>query len=356
MLARTENTAPPAPVSPEGLTAAWFQTMLSRQLPGVRIDSARLVERIAGASTKLRFELTGDGPDLPRRIMVKGGFEPHSAAMALMHQNEMNAYGDLLTTLDIDTPRCFYAGEDGNGLGLVVLEDLDLRSASFLSLQAPLDFDRAAKFLDQMARYHARWWNEPNLASRFPWAQDTRAARGSHYFDILLDPSRFAVYRDAPRGAALARCLLDPARIAAAHNALTDLHQSMPHTMLHGDAHLGNLYTASDGQPAFLDWQPRRGPWSLDVTYFMISALDVVDRRRWETALLQHYLSCLATYAVTPPGFDDAYDAYRKDVVWGLLIWLLNGTEFQTESNNTAAASRFGNAMTDHDTFARLGV
>jgi hypothetical protein len=47
---------------------------------------------------------------------------------------------------------------------------------------------------------------------------------------------------------------------------------------------------------------------------------------------------------------------YRCNIVWGLLIWMLNGSQFQTEVNNMAAARRFAMAMIDHDTFGLLGV
>lgn len=134
------------------------------------------------------------------------------------------------------------------------------------------------------------------------------------------------------------------------------MHVGKPLTVCHGDMHLGNLYVADERVPGFLDWQPRLAPWSLDVTYFMIAALDPLDRRRWEGALLQHYLARLEAYDVSAPAFDDAWSSYRCDVIWGHLIWMLNGNNFQTESNNSAAASRFSMAMVDLDNFAALGV
>ncbi len=350
---REELTA--IPTNPEGLTANWFERALQTSLPGVHVKSARLDAHIRGASTKLRIALEGHDPRLPRSVMVKAGYEPHSAAMAIMHANEMHAYRDLIPTIEVNAPRCYFADSEADR-SLVVLEDLDLRKAWFLSLQQPLDFALAARFLDGLARFHARWWDAPDLDRRFDWAASTCAMRQSHYFDILLDPAQFHGYASAPRGAAMPRELLDPERVARAHAALTDAHEAMPHTVLHGDAHLGNLYLDADGMPGFLDWQPRRGPWVLDVTYFIVSALDLVDRRRWEAALLQYYLSRLAAYGAAAPSFDAAYDAYRRDVVWGLLIWMLNGSHFQTEANNTAAATRFAMAMIDHETFGRLGV
>ena len=343
------------PVDADGFTTAWFEAALCRDFPGLNIASARLVQRIKGASSKLRFELDSDYPGLPARLMIKGGYEPHSGGLTIMHFNEMHAYRDLLPTVEVNAPRCFFAGAQ-DARAAVVLEDLDLHGAHFLSLQKPLGFDCAARFLDGLARFHARWWSAPDLATRFGWAEESSSMQTSFYFDILRDPAQFAEYAAAPRGTAMPRVLRDAERVARAHNVLTGLHTAMPQTMLHGDAHLGNVYLDADGTPGFLDWQPRRGPWALDVTYFIIAALDIVDRRRWETARLQHYLGRLAAYGVEPPSFDAACDAYRRDVVWGLLIWMLNGTQFQTESNNTAAATRFAMAMIDHDTFARLGV
>jgi len=344
------------PSSIEQVTADWLTDALSRDDPGLAVGSANLIEYVHGASTKARIEIGTNRSGYPKTVIVKAGFEAHSDVLRDMHRNEMHAYRDLIPTFDVNAPRCLFAGQDAAGMALVILEDLDLRNAKFLTLQQPLSFDLAAGFLDGLARFHARWWAAPDLASRFRWAADTHAMRQSHYFDILLDPQAFAEYVAAPRGAAMPQLLLDPERISHGHALLAKAHDRMAHTMLHGDAHLGNLYTDADGTPAFLDWQPRRGPWVLDVTYFMTASLDVVDRRHWETALLQHYLTRLAAYGVAAPSFDEAFDAYRRDAIWGLLIWMLNGSNFQSESNNTAAATRFAMAMIDHDTFDRLGV
>jgi hypothetical protein len=64
----------------------------------------------------------------------------------------------------------------------------------------------------------------------------------------------------------------------------------------------------------------------------------------------------LAAFGVTPPGFDEAWLAYRCWLLWGLMIWLFNSTDFHSESACTVAASRFGAAMIDHDVFRLLGV
>jgi len=346
------------PQSLADITPEWLTDLLAKDAPGLVVDSLSIVDVQHGACTKVRLSARTNRNDFPSSLMMKVGFEPHSTAMRGMHVNEYHAYADLLPTVDFNAPKCFGAAKDEDGRALVVLEDLCLRDVEFLTLQSPIGFDLAKRFLEGLARLHARWWNAPDLNSRFAWAPDTHKESVAHYFHLLDTPEEFQRYATAPRGAAMPKILLDPKRIHAAHVAMTAAHRSENMAMVvnHGDMHLGNLYLDADGTPGFLDMQPRRGAWSIDVSYFLIAGLDLVDRRRWEGALLQHYLNCLAQLGVDPPSFDAAWAAYRRDIIWGLLIWMLNSSKFQTEANNTAAAARFGMAMLDHDSFGMLGV
>lgn len=340
------------------ITPEWLTGLLAEREAGLVVDSLSVVDVQHGACTKVRISARTNRNDFPSSLLMKVGFEPHSAAMSPMHVNEYHAYADLLPTVDLNAPRCFGAAKDSEGRALVVLEDLCLRDVRFLTLQSPIDFDLAKLFLEGLAKLHAGWWNAPDLDSRFAWAPDTSEECFAHYFHLLAAPEQFQRYASSPRGAAMPKVLLDPGRIRAAHLAMTAAHktENMGMVVNHGDMHLGNLYLDADGTPGFLDLQPRRGAWSIDVSYFLIAGLDLVDRRRWEGALLQHYLHCLGREGVDPPGFDVAWAGYRRDVIWGLLIWMLNSSQFQTEANNTAAATRFAMAMLDLDTFGVLGV
>ena len=340
------------------ITPEWLDGILADRNPGLLVDGVSIVDVQHGACTKVRVAVRTNRNDFPSSLMMKAGFEPHSAAMRGMHVNEYHAYADLLPTVQLNAPRCYGAVMDDEGLARVILEDLCLRDVRFLSLQSPSGFDLAARFLEGLARLHARWWNAPDLATRFAWAPDTSESSLAHYFSLLTTPEQFERYVTAPRGALMPKVLLDPDRIRAAHRAMTAAHISENVAMVinHGDMHLGNLYLDADGTPGFLDMQPRLGAWSIDVSYFLIAGLDWVDRRRWEVALLQHYLQCLKQEGIEPPMLDAALAAYRRDVIWGFLIWLLNSSRFQTEANNTAAAARFAMAMIDHDSFVVLGV
>ena len=344
------------PLGLADITPAWLTGVLQERFPGVTVSRVEPVDVVKGACTKVRVAIASDQPAVPARMLMKAGFEPHSARMRGMHVNEYNAYRHLLPTVDIASPQCHAAVRDDAGNALIILEDLCLRDVTFLSLQQPLDFALAARFVEGLARMHARWWNSPELSTRFAWVPGTGEAAMEHYFTLLLTPDLFTSYATAPRGAAMPKMLLDPPRVRAGLAAMRKAHRDQATVINHGDMHLGNLYTNADGSPGFLDPQPRLGAWSIDVAYFMIAALDLVDRRRWQGALLQHHLATLATCGVESPSFDTAFAAFRRDVIWGLLIWMLNGSHFQTEANNTAAATRFAMAMVDLDTFGALGV
>jgi len=347
---------PIAPDNAEGVTAEWLTSAMSRKDPDLVVQAAELLEVIHGASSKLRMKLETNQQGFDKRVMIKVGYEPHSPDMEFMHLNEMHAYRDLAPTLSLETPRCYYADTDANGRNLVIIEDLTLRGVTFLSLLKPIGYELACAFLDGLASMHARWWASPELEAggAFDWVPDT--ADMETMYERYRNPETFNHYVTSPRGAAMSTVLHDAARLLKAHAAMREVQAHQPVTVNHGDMHLGNLYTTAEGRPGFLDWQPRKGPWSIDVSYFIIAGVDVVDRRRWEGALLQHYLTRLRAYGVAPPSFEEAWLDYRRSVIWGQCIWMTNGANWQTESSNTAAAARFAQAMVDLDVFGALGV
>jgi hypothetical protein len=340
----------------DDITPAWLTEALGTTAPGIVVDSAQIVDVIHGACTKVRLSLRTNRNYFPSTVLMKAGFEAHSPAMRPMHDNEYHAYRDLIPTPEVNSPHCHFAGLAEDGRAMVILEDLCLRDVHFLSLQAPIGFELAKRFLEGLARIHARWWDAADRGPPMDWIHRADADHMKHYFDILADEAEFNSYVYSPRGAAMPRMLLDRHLVRSAHDRMREFHAAMPKTVNHGDMHLGNLYTDADGTPGYLDYQPCYGPWSIDVSYFLIAGLDLVDRRRWQGALLQHYLTCLAGFGVAAPTFDEAWAAYRRDVVWGLTIWMMNGSNFQSEANNTASATRFAMAMIDLDTLGALGM
>lgn len=350
------------PVRVDDLDLAWIVDVLAPRFPGARPTASRRDPSLDGTATKVRLGLEGAGPEWPRSVMVKGGFGPHRELMAPIYAKEVRAYRDILPRLDIETPRCWFAADDeASRQHLLVLEDLRLRDVRICRVQQPLDRAQAAAYLDALARLHARWWGDEAFApgGEFDdlgrWEPLPALPEGTYQWG-QLEPSTWERFTRLPRGAAVPTAFHDRDRMQRALLALQEFDADGPDCLIHGDAHLGNLYIGAGGAPGILDWQSYcRGPWHHDVGYFMVSSLDVGDRRRWERPLLAYYLDRLAVHGVqAPPGFDDAWEAYRRQPVNGLYFWMVNPVEFQVEENNCAVAPRFAMAALDHGSFELL--
>jgi hypothetical protein len=346
------------PLQVEGLDREWLSQALAEAAPGAAVIRAERLETLWGTGTKVLFEVAynaaGQAAGLPTRLWVKGGFAEHREAMLFLYQLEARFFREIAPQLDIRTPRRLFAGASADQ-GIVVLEDLHQAGAEICRVQQPLDFDQAAAFLDALAAMHARWWNSPDLddPQKLGWLQrhdplpdDDWGAYGRGQ----LQPDTWARYMQLPRALALPKRFRDREAMHAALQALRRVDAQGPTCLIHADAHLGNLFIDADGRPGFLDWQSvRRGHWAQDVTYFMISALDPLDRRAWDRALVEGYLEGLRRRGVQgPPDTDEAWAAIRAHIVYGLFYWMVNPVEWQAEVNNCAVAPRFAWAAVDH--------
>ncbi|WP_233810345.1 ecdysteroid 22-kinase family protein [Paraburkholderia sp. HP33-1] len=356
------------PLQVEEVTSSWLTSALARSHEGVVVESLAIDDVMYGTATKVRvrpaYNARGRELGLPESLIVKGGFVPEYRNLnAYIYEYEAKFFSEVHPRLYANVPACFHAETDGqSGQSIVILEDLCSREVEFCRVQRPLTFAQAAANLDAQARWHAQFWQSSALENdgELGWlaAQDPLpdGETGTYHWG-QLKPDVFASYTQLPRGAAVPKRFHDRDWMERALLNLRAFDRIGPMTFLHGDVHLGNLYFDRDGTPGFLDWQSyRRGPWAHDVTYFLISALDIADRPRWERALLEYYLERLAFYGVSnPPSFESALDAYRRHIVYGLFFWLVNPVEWQAEVNNCAVAPRFAMAALDHDIHELMG-
>jgi aminoglycoside phosphotransferase (APT) family kinase protein len=157
---------------------------------------------------------------------------------------------------------------------------------------------------------------------------------------------------DDGRGPELPKVLRDAPTLQAVMLRTAEL---SPTCVLHGDTHSGNAYLDGDGRVAWLDWQVvQRGHWSVDVSYHLGTVLDVETRRAHEAELLRHYLDELRGRGVDAPSFDDAWERYTLGFTWGYFLWTI--TRISSRAVVLLHVPRLGAALTDHDTFRRLGV
>lgn len=352
----------PVPTTIDALTAGWLADLLAqRGLAGLR--RATPCESMNGTATKARMRLEWDDPaGRPASVIVKGGFSAHRLKMNYIYAHEARFFREVAPLLDVRVPRCLATGEDpGQRQYLCVLEDLDCSGTRFQRVERPIGFDAAKGYLDVLARLHARFWDSAALkpGGQFDginhWEALPALPRGA-YAQGQLEAAVFAQYLDLPRGRALPRIFHDSGRMRAALERANRLGREAPWCMVHGDFHLGNLYHDGEGRPGVLDWQTwSRGHWAHDVTYFLVSALDMLDRRAWIDALMAFYLERLAAQGVRGvPDHAAAMEAFRVHLPYGLFVWLTNPVAFQAEANNAAVAPRFALAAIDHGAYDDL--
>lgn len=341
------------PASVDEINAAWIQFILQAHEPEVVVERVEHLTTIHGSATKIRVGITyreGTQGSLPPSILVKIGLEPHSEWVAGMevYDVEANCYGHVLPNFDFGAPKCFYQKiQQEPSQVAIVLEDLTLRGAQFGDAKTPYTVPEVVSGVKALAAIHAGTWNNPGLARDWlkpvltwgeiiplgGWVEDPTA--------LLADP----------RGFAVPVSLHDRAKIKEKFTRYCAAVLEGPQCVLHGDAHVGNSFVAG-GEVSFFDWQCSAiGHWSHDVGYFMLSALDVPDRRESEADILRAYLAELDRLGVSPPSFDEALAAYRRSMIFCFVMWMGNPVECQPEQINLACFARAGSAIIDHGGF-----
>ena len=283
------------------------------------VTAGPVVERL---STNARFEIecAGGIPDgLVPTLCVKGYFGEHGRAMVHVGEPEARFYAGLAEATGVHTLRAVYADVDARTRhGVVITEDVVAAGGQFLDARSPYSPEQTAQSLAELARMHAHSWGSNDLAAE-PWL----ASRLSTYFAYRGVDDIQANF-EGPVGVDVAPEVADAQRLAHALGVLAARGEGPGWTVIHGDAHVGNLFLDAGGAPGLVDWQlVQRGHWGIDVGYHIASALTTPDRERAERDLLAHYLECLRSHGVDPPGWDDAFDAYRAGIAYGYFMWAI---------------------------------
>jgi hypothetical protein len=339
-----------------GFTPGWITDALSARHPGAEVSAVEVVDIDVGTTSRARLRLEYRFGDGPKCVFVKAqGRLAHrvvaTALGAMYGEARFLGYGEL----PLPTPELYATAIDPLRLrSVVVLEDLADRGATPNNAIEPLDPKEVAQGLDSLARLHGRFW-------RFTASSDPelRWVRLWRFF-----PAWALVFGAGIRAGVDRIGELLPEEVLPAHlqnwRQLTGLTgralaatRTGPLTVIHGDAHVGNTYRLPDGTIGFYDWQNvRKGAWAQDVGYFMVSALEVADRRAHERDLLEHYLATLQTTGVETPLFEEAWLRYRGTPAYGLGAWLatLGLGDYQRDDVSVATVKRFAAALVDLET------
>jgi len=342
-----------APRSWSGLTPAWMTVALAPHFPGAVVNGVRIGDIVDGTNRRARVWLRYQSGQGPESVFVKreGRMVNRLALMALgAFESEARLF-DSGVHLPLEYAAPYAVAVDRRRLAtVIVMEDVTLRSAHPNVPTRALTVEQVRSGLRGLARLHATYWDRPLPEPMWflhPWrlsavwaplslASLARARR------LLCSGGHAGHLPPLANAATLERGFRRWATIAV----------SGPQTVLHGDPHPGNTYALPDDVTGFYDWQlVRTGNWSHDVGYFIVSSLEVADRRTHERSLLRGYLDELTNDGAPTADFEDSWRLYRLTPAFGLGTWLhtLSGGGFQPVEECLATIARFAAAYADHE-------
>jgi Phosphotransferase enzyme family len=336
---------------PKTLEAVLDREWLSGALDDInedeRIVAVEAVDSSKTLAQKVRFRLEIEGSRGQRRIRsycVKAHLDGSPGVDLL---SEALFYRDLAPLFDLRTPRAYYTAIDADAeQAMIIMDDVVDLGGRFLSAHTPYSLATTRDSLAQLACLHASTWGNARTAD-LEWLSPRVRQMGEFFPKDVLQP----LLNDG-RGPDV------PAELRDADNVLEALRRTADHAItcvIHGDTHSGNVYLDRDGRACWLDWQvTQHGNWSTDVSYHLATVLDVETRRANEVELLRGYLQELESNGIAPPAWEEAWDQYTLSFSWGYFLWVI--TQISSRAVVLIHIPRIAAALTDHDTFRRLGA
>lgn len=321
---------------------------------GTDVASASVLDADEGTSSRARLALTGGG--VPETVFVK--LTAQTTATRLMGElgrlghTEVRFYRQLAPQLT-GVPTAYGAAFDAwTGRYLLVLEDLPAASCQFPDTLHPLSTGQAGLIVELLATLHATFWGRLPEDGRGPlgWLYSPSGDVTSMLTGSLMNTSikRLSGRTDIP--VEQGQFIADNYRAAAA------LIDTPPHTVMHGDAHPGNVYFR-DGNPGLLDWQAvRRGHPSRELAYTLITSLTPEDRRAAQRDLLCEYRRALAAAGGPVLNGDELWLRYRQGALYAYVAALITAGMggMQVEDIALEGLRRAVAALDDLETVALL--
>ena len=327
------------------------------KIMGTTVGSVRVLGSDAGTSSRARLVLTGK--DVPESVFVK--IAAKTAATRLIGElgrlghTEVRFYSQLAPQLT-GVPNAYGAAfNPWTGRYLLVLEDLP-ESCDFPDTLHPLSPDHAGLIVELLAQLHATFWERLPRDGRGPlgWLYTPSGDVTSLLTGSLM---RTSIKRLAERTTIPVDIPVDKGRfIADNYRALATLIDTPPHTVMHGDAHPGNMYFYG-GKAGLLDWQAvRRGHPSRELAYTLITSLTPEDRRATQRELLDDYRRALAAAGGPDLDRDDLWLRYRQGALYGYVAPLITAGMggMQVEDIAMEGVRRGVAALDDLETIAAL--
>jgi hypothetical protein len=305
------------PQRPEQVTPVWLTEVLRRS--GVLDENTSVIEAelsdpgreasYAGYVSRISLTFSSSVDCLPHTMILKLP-APERLIRRLfrsIYRNETLFYREIAESSAIPVPKCYVALINRSRTrSLLLLEDLT-------AFARPGDHDsgctdqQAEVALGRLAGLHADWWEHPAL-DEIPWLSRYRVDSRKNW---LIYAGAWAPFQFRLRDVTPPETLRLYRDLWRYRRRLLELEHGRPHSLQHGDYRLANLAFSDDDVYVF-DWQVvRAGPPMFDVAWFILTSLDIEQRRRIEADLLRGYHAALVDSGIVDYTFEELIADYR---------------------------------------------
>jgi aminoglycoside phosphotransferase (APT) family kinase protein len=357
------RTLEDVPAFYECITPEWLTAVVRQRHPGVTVSEFQLGPRDSGTTNRRRLYLQYADDHLeaerPASFFCKAAQELANriTMSAGSSVGETRFYNSIRDTLPIEAPHAYFAAVDLDSYrAIIVLEDL-AAEAEFCSYATPISRARAGSQIDLLANLHGAYYNGRGdwrlLAQLDTFTQRFHKLDKHHGLEGACRRGLLAAHKVMPSELIRRESEVWPKTLQAVEALARG-----PQTLTHGDVHLGNWYVRGNETMGLTDFQNlTTGHWSRDLAYVLATSLSIEDRRQWERELLARYLGQMQARAQSGEQLDEAWTAYRQQMLSVLAWWTVTlmpsptmAQDMQTEATTLCFLERIGTAIADLQT------
>ncbi len=298
------------PLELQELTATWFTSVLSAEVHTATIEDAH-----SGTTGRARVRLVGD-PTLPETVFVKlAPFDVGQRSFVDEHGMgvaEARFYAEIAAEVPVMKPRALHAAWDDDGRYVMVFDDFTRAGGAAIAADHPEMLAIVDGIIDNFAALHAAFHDDVRFETGGSLEWVARRSRG---YGAGGGPFvRMAM--DSLGGQLGAEFVAFAEFYCQRANEIAEVIGQGTPTLVHGDAHLANMYVV-DTAPGFYDWAViGAAPGMRDVAYFLANSVTTEARREHEHRWIDRWCAALAAHGIEIAA-NDAWEQYRRQAIAG---------------------------------------
>ncbi len=338
------------PLEVADLTAGWLTEVLQPLAPGAVVEAVRVGDANSGTTGRARLEVDCPDERVPQTVFVKlAPFSDERRAFVdaqNMGVSEARFYRDLAHEVPVRTPNVLHSSYDDEGRYIMVFEDLLATGAHYPTQDDAGLVSVVDGVIDNFASLHAAFHGSSRFDSGGDLEWIEQRSRGYGAAGMYIEQAAKLIGAEMPSIFHEMVALYVPN-----DEAVAALLAAGDRTLVHGDAHIGNMFVEPAGV-GFLDWAVLGyAPGVRDVAYFVNNSVTTEFRREHERRLIERYCGGIGRNGVHLT-FDEAWNQYRLQTITGWIAAVATagfGSALQPIEIGMRATQRANIALEDLD-------